>query len=411
MSELTKHYSMLLGLDSSWHVKSVRLSTDEKLVEILLEYVGNEPKCAECGTCCPRHDLAPERKWRHLDTMQFETRICTRIPRTKCERCGIKTINVPWAGKHSRFTLMFEAFAIEVLQACGNVSSACALLKLDWSSANSIMQRAVERGLERRTTEGIKYVGIDEKSYLRGHNYVSVMSDIDGARVLEVVQGRDEKSADQLWESLPLEQREEIEAVSVDMWKAFIGSAQKNAKNASIVFDRFHVSKHLNEAVDRVRRQESKALRTDDDRTLVGTKQLWLFNPENLSDEQQIRFSELQSLALRTGRAWAIKEQFRYFWDYVYQASAAKYFSRWYAWAVRCQLKPVVEKAKMLKRHLEGLLNYFKHRITNAMAEGFNSKIQQIKSNARGFRRFENYRTRILFFCGKLNMIPMITSH
>jgi transposase len=280
---------------------------------------------------------------------------------------------------------------------------------LDWDSANAIMQRAVKRGLSRRSIEGVKNVGIDEKSYLKGHNYVSVLTDIDGSRVLEVAEGRDQEAANKLWDSIPPEQRDEIEAVAVDMWRAFIGSAKQNAKNAAIVFDRFHVSKHLNEAVDRVRRQESKALKTVQDRSLVGTKQLWLFNPENLNEEQQIEFSELQTLALQTGRAWAIKEQFRHFWEYTYQGSATKFFNRWYAWAIRSRLSPIKEKAKMLKTHVEGLLNYFKHRITNAMAEGFNSKIQQIKSSARGFRKFENYRTRILFFCGKLDLLPFLT--
>ena len=404
MSELTKHYSKLLGLDSEWQVKDVKLSTAAKLVEVFLEYVGERSSCSGCGENCPRHDFAPQRTWRHLDTMQFETRIIARVPRTSCPSCGIKTTNVPWAEKHSRFTLMFEAFAIEVLQACGNVSSACALIGLDWDSANAIMQRAVKRGLSRRSIEGVKNVGIDEKSYLKGHNYVSVLTDIDGSRVLEVAEGRDQEAANKLWDSIPPEQRDEIEAVAVDMWRAFIGSAKQNAKNAAIVFDRFHVSKHLNEAVDRVRRQESKALKTVQDRSLVGTKQLWLFNPENLNEEQQIEFSELQTLALPTGRAWAIKEQFRHFWEYTYQGSATKFFNRWYAWAIRSRLSPIKEKAKMLKTHVEGLLNYFKHRITNAMAEGFNSKIQQIKSSARGFRKFENYRTRILFFCGKLDL-------
>lgn len=402
---------MLLGLDSAWQVKNVRLAMDEKQVEISVEHSGESLVCPECGCACPKHDSAPERTWRHLDTMQFETRISARVPRSKCDRCGVKTTNVPWADKHSRFTLMFEALAIEVLQACGNVSAACSLLSLDWDAANSIMQRAVERGLKRRTVESVKYVGVDEKSFRKGHNYISVMTDIQGARVLDVVEGRDEDSANKLWESIPAEQRDQIEAVSVDMWKAFIGSTKENAKNAAIVFDRFHISKHLNEAVDQVRRKENKALKSDKDDTLVGTKQLWLFNPENLSDEQQIHFAELQELALKTGRAWTIKEQFRHFWAYTYKGSASKFFDRWYGWAVRSRLKPIIEKAKMLKRHLEGLLNYFDHRITNAIAEGFNSKIQFIKTAARGFRKFENYRMRILFFCGKLDLMPSIGTH
>jgi transposase len=411
MSELTKHYSMLLGLDHAWQVTNVQLTMEDKLVEIRLGHSGQALFCPDCGGQCPRHDYGPERTWRHLDTMQFETRIVARIPRTNCDQCGVKTIQVPWAGKHSRFTLMFEAFAIEVLNACGNVSGACSILRLDWDAANSIMARAVSRGLARRSTEGIKYVGIDEKSFGKGHNYVSVMTDVEVSRVLEVTEGRDENSADKLWESIEPSQREQIEAVTIDMWKAFINSSKKNAKKAAIVFDRFHISKHLNEAVDQVRRKESKSLKKDQDERLVGTKQLWLYNPENFSNEQKTRFSELRRESLKTGRAWALKEQFRHFWEYSYKGSAAKFFKKWHAWAVRCRIKPIADKAKMLQRHLEGMLNYFDHRITNAKAEGFNSKIQFLKAAARGFRSFFNYRTRILFYCGKLKLMPDLNFH
>jgi transposase len=323
----------------------------------------------------------------------------------------VKTIDVPWAGKHSRFTLMFEAFAIRVLQACSSVKQAAALLRLDWDTVQGIMKRAVDRGLDRRETDQITHVGIDEKSFLRGQNYVSVMTDISGSRVLEVVQGRSEEATDLLWKTLPPEQRKEVKAVAMDMWPAFINSTEKNAPSASIVFDRFHVSKHLNEAVDQMRRQENKALMKQGDATLTGTKQLWLFNPENLSLKGYFRFSELKELSLKTGRAWAMKEQFRTFWECFSRVTAAGYFEQWYDWASKSKLAPMVAKAKMLKRHLPGLLNHFQHKLTNAMSEGFNSKIQQIKSNARGFRSFQSYRIRILFFCGKLDLLPAKVSH
>ncbi len=182
--------------------------------------------------------------------MQFETILKTRTPRCACKTCGVKTVEVPWAGKHSRFTLMFEAFAIEVMQACANVKQAAALLRLDWDTVHSIMERAVNRGLERRSLDNIQHVGIDEKSFLSGHNYVSVMPDIDGSRVLEVAEGRKEVSADRLWKSLSPSHRGTVRAVSMDMWQAFISSTEKYTPFAAIVFDRFHISKHLNEAVE-----------------------------------------------------------------------------------------------------------------------------------------------------------------
>jgi transposase len=406
MSELTSHYAMLLGLDKAWRVADVHLATDLKRVEIALEPTGTPLVCPDCGKTAPGYDKGEQRSWRHLDTMQFETRITACVPRCKCPDCGVKTVAVPWAGKHSRFTLMFEAFAIEVMLACGNIKAASGLLNLDWNSADTIMKRAVDRGLVRRETDEVTRVGIDEKSFGKGQDYVSLMTDIDGGRVLEVVPGRDRESADTLWNTLPESQREQLEAIAMDMWRAFESSAKNNAPQADIVYDRFHVSKHLNEAVDKVRRKENKALQRLDDKTLAGTKQLWLFAPKNLSRKLRRTLNELKTLGLETGRAWAIKEALRKFWDYEYAGSARKYFEWWYGWAVRSRLKPIVEVAKRLKRHLEGLLNYVRHKVTNAMAEGFNSRVQHLKYSARGLRNFESYRRRILFFCGKLELMP-----
>jgi transposase len=411
MSDLTEHYRALLGLDASWRVERVDFSLEEKKVEIVLEHRGSGLVCPECGESCPQADLAPERQWRHLDTMQFQTLIRARLPRAKCSQCGVKTVAAPWAGKHSRFTLLFEAFAIEVLQACGNVQRAAALLELDWQTAHGIMQRAVERGLARRSVEAVRHVGLDEKSFGKGHSYVSVLTDLDGSRVLEVVEDRTEEAADKLWNSLPAEQRKEVRGVAMDMWQPYLASTQKQAPEAEIVHDKFHVSKHLNEAVDQVRRRENKTLKAAGDERLVGSKQLWLFNPKNLSHKRKRELKALKEQTLKTGRAWAIKEHFRRFWRYVYPTSAADFFSDWYGWAVRSQLPPIVAKAKMLKRHLDHLLSYFRQPITNAMSEGFNSKIQSLKSAARGFRVFDNYRTRILFYCGKLQLAPDGISH
>ncbi len=147
------------------------------------------------------------------------------------------------------------------------------------------------------------------------------------------------------------------------------------------------------------------------DNRLTGTRQLWLFNEENLTEEAALRFELLKELELKTARAWAIKEHFRWFWSHHHKGYAKRFFDNWYAWAIRSRLKPIVKKAKMLQRHLDNLLTYVRHKITNAMAEGFNSKIQTIKTNARGFRSFDSYRIRILFYCGKLQLLPAETCH
>lgn len=407
MDRLSAHYSLLLGLDNAWRVSRVDLSLEEQRVVIQLEHgPGVAVCCPDCKHPRPLKDHAPERTWRHLDIMQFETVLSARIPRTDCPECGVKTIAVPWAAPHGRFTLAFEAFAIRVLEAASSVQKARTLLGLSWGSVQRIMDNAVERGLARRDVDEVRHVGIDEKSFGKGHDYISVLTDIDGSRVLEVSEGRDETAADALWGALPEQQREQVEAVAMDMWQAFENSTAKQAPQADIVHDRFHVCKHLNEAVDQVRRTEHKALMKEGDQTLKGTKQLWLYNPENLSEEKWLDFEPLKEAELKTARAWAIREQFRWFWEYKYAGHAENFFKRWYGWAARCRLEPIVKVAKMVKRRLDNILTWFRHRISNGPAEGFNSRIQSIKSAARGFRSFQNYRTRILFFCGKLSLLP-----
>ena len=409
MDRLTKHYSLLLGLDAAWTVSDVSLFLEEKRVEITVTHGGGRVECPECGGRCTIADHAPERSWRHLDTMQFETKICARTPRADCKACGVKTIAVPWAGKHSRFTLMFEAFAIEVLLACSSIKSAAGLLGITWDGAQRIMDRAVRRGLARRDMEDIERVGMDEKSFRRRHNYITLLTDLDGSRVLEVTEGRDENAANEAWASVPEKQRKKVKAVAIDMWAAFEKAAGKHAPQADIVHDRFHISKHLNDAVDKVRRKEHKILRKEGDERLAGSKHSWLFNPENMKEERWLAFQPLKDSELKTSRAWAIKEQFRWFWEYVYAGNAKKFFKSWYGWAARSRLPPITNVAKMLKNRLPNILTYFRHGITNAMSEGFNSRIQSIKSSARGFHAFENYRTRILFHCGKLNLQPETT--
>ena len=209
------------------------------------------------------------------------------------------------------------------------------------------------------------------------------------------------------WQTLTPEQKQTVEAVAVDMWEPFIRTIEKEVPDADIVHDKYHVSSYLGKAVDQVRRQEHKELMAEGDETLKGTRQLWLYNPENFSPEQRQEFAGLKDLHLKVARAWAAKELFSSFWEYKEEDGARQFFREWFSWVSRSRLKPVVEVAHMIKRHLDNMVTYIKHRITNAVTEGLNSKIQSIKSNARGFRNFRSYRIRILFFCGKLDLYPL----
>lgn len=408
-SDLHNHYSLLLGLVPPWLVTNVDLSVENRLVEIDVRWPTEyQVECPECQRSCSIKDHREERRWRHLDTMQFQTIIKSRVPRSECPDHGVKTVNVPWAGPNSRFTLLFEKLAIDVMIAAKSLTAAAGLLGLSWDQLHHIQSRAVARGLSRRRLDKIKYVGIDEKSFLKGHKYATLMVDIDGSRILEVVQDRTLAAAEELWQRLPSEVRAGVDGVAMDMWDAFITSTRKHAPQADIVHDKFHVMKYLGTAVDKVRRSEHKAFMKEGDETLKGAKYLFLKNAENMSDLERDRFKSLRMDNLKVGRAWSMKEMFSDFWNYSYQASAKKFFDRWYWWATHSRLKPMIDVAKLMKRHLPNILTYLHHRITNAMMEGFNSKIQSIKANARGYRNFANYRIAILFYCGKLNLYPQL---
>jgi transposase len=405
--DLNDHYGLLLGLVPPWCVSTVDLQMEQKRVVIEIHWPYEQTvSCPECGVSCRMKDHRDERNWRHLDTMQFETIVTCRVPRADCPRHGAKTLPVPWAVPHSRFTLMFERFAIEVLYGARSITQATALLGISWDQAQSIQERAVDRGLSRRKLEEIKYVGIDEKNFGKGHDYVSVISDISKGCVLNVIPERTKEATMELWKTIPQEQRGSIRAVAMDMWEAFMNVTGEVVPHADIVHDKFHCSKYLGEAVDKVRKQENRELAEQGNDVLKGTKFLWLKNPKNWNEKQESDFEALRNEELKVSRAWAIRQSFNGLWNYWYRKPAEKYFRQWYYWATHSQLKPMIEVARTLKRHLKGILNYCKHRITNAVAEGLNSKIQTLKTNARGFRNFDHYRISILFHCGKLDVYP-----
>ena len=400
------HYALLLGVSAPWRVKHASLDLLAAKVEIEVEW-GEQAAvcCPECGKECPRHDHV-ERTWRHLDVMQFTTLIHARVPRTRCPEHGVKTVAVMWAERQARFTLLFEDFAVRVIEACRSLTQAAELLELDWDSVMLIMARAVTRGLARRSTEEVTQIGLDEKSFRRGQDYVSLMTDLKKRRVLEVVEGRSTADAVQLLETLPLAQRKAVVAAAMDMGANFATATRIACPQAAIVHDRFHVSMHLNEGVDKVRRAEHRRLLERGDDSLTGTKFLWLqgASPEG---ERALTFDELCKRNLKTSRAWVHKETFMEFWSQGDAERGGRFFKQWFNTVARSKLEPLKKVARMLKAHLLGLLNYFEYPITNALTEGFNSKIQAIKAEARGFRNFANYRIRILFHCGKLDLKPL----
>ncbi len=328
-------------------------------------------------------------------------------PRVECKTHGVVTVTVPWADPGSGFTALFEALVIDWLKEA-TIFAVSRLMNLSWNAIDGIMQRAVQRGLSRRAESSPTHLGVDETSFRKRHDYVTIISDQDQGIVLHVGEDRKKSGLKGWYERLSDEQRAVIESVSMDMWPAFINATMESLPDAAhkIAFDKFHVAKHLGEAVDRVRRQEHKALMKEGYEDLKGSKYDWLYNPENMTRQQKLRFSILRDSALKTARAWAIKELAMSLWNYVSKTWAEKGWKRWLSWAQRSRLDPIREVAKTIKEHLWGILNAIILKVSNGPAEGINSKIKMIKVRSRGFRSKQRFANAIYFHLGGLDLYP-----
>lgn len=397
-------YSKILGLAEPWLVVDVELDVARKSVVVRLgRSDGSTLACPECGQTCPGYDTQ-RRRWRHLDTCQFQTILEADVPRCSCPEHGVKQVKVPWAEAGSRFTALFERLAIDWMQEAGR-SATARQLGLSWSEADGIMQRAVDRGLARRPATLTPVLGVDEKSF-QGREFVTVVCDLDGGTVLHVADGRGCEALKSCYEAMTEQQREAVEAVAMDMHQPYVLATQNALPEATIVFDKFHIAKLAGEAVDQVRRAEAKKLAEEGDDRLKGTRYSWLRNPLHENDEQRGRFEPLRNSNLKTARAWAIKETLMDFFSHFRESAARMFFLDWYGWASRSRLKPIVRLAHTLKSRLATLLNWCRWPITNAASEALNSKIQWIKYTARGFRSREGYRRAIYFHCGDLDLYP-----
>ncbi len=392
-------------------MERVDLKLKEGEVHVYLTHEDNrEWACAECGVLCPLYDHQPERQWRHLDTCQYRTILHAEPPRSQCPEHGVRVVKLSWAEASSRFTALFEGLAIAWLKHASQ-KAVGEQLRLSWDEIHGIMERAVERGLARRQAEEIPYLGVDEKAFRKGHKYLTLVNDLTRSRVLYVAEDREQSSLDGFWPTITAEQQASIEAVALDMWDPYVASVRGHLPKAEekMVFDKFHIAKHLGEAVDRVRRREHKVLKAEGDERLKGTKYDWLRNPASMEGEQKREFAELRKSELKTARAWALKETAMDLYDYVYEKPARRHFHWWYNWAVRSRLQPMKEVAAMLKRRFENIITYLRHRITNAASESLNAKIQWIKYTARGFRNKQNFINAIYFHCGSLDLAPSPT--
>lgn len=322
----------------------------------------------------------------------------------------MRIIQVPWAERRSHFTLLFERLAIAWLKEATPLAVA-RRLGLTWEEANGIVERAVRRGLCRRGSVAGRCLGIDEHSYLRRYQFVTMVVDLDTQTVLHVASDRTAESLAAYFGGLSLAERTAIDAIAMDMWEPYRKTVRAYVPDADtkIVYDRSHVMRLVMEAMDEVRRKEQRVLTQRGDRRLTGTKFLWLKTRARArTTTQQRAFAKLRQSTLQSARAWAMKEMFRRLWDFRSLARARRFFARWYGWVMRSRLAPMRHVAMTLRSHLANILTYLTHRITNAATEGLNAKIQWIKYSSHGFRDRERFKQAIYFHCGGLDLEPRL---
>ena len=401
-------YQQILGLVEPWVVESVTLKPKEQEIEVRVGFADTPWGCPQCQKRMHIHDYE-ERRWRHLDSCQFKTIIVSRVPVVRCEEHGSQTVAVPWAEKYSRFSRLFERLAIDVMLEC-SISGACAILRMSWDEADGIKQRAVKRGLARKTPEVMERLCVDEKAMGHGQNYLTIVARVqeDQTTVEYVGEGRQQESLDAFWESLTAKQLAGVEAVAMDLWDPFVQSTLSHVPGAAgkIVHDPFHLVQYMNEAVNEVRKSEHRRLQAMGDDILKSTRQLWLYGMENVPAQHARRFDEIKEINLETSRAWMIKEVFRGFWLSPGVKAAERYFGRWYGWAIRSRLEPVKKVARMCKAHVGNILTFFVHRLTNGPIEGLNNKIQGLIKKAFGYRSKERFKNDIFFHLGGLDLYP-----
>jgi transposase len=406
-------YRHLLGLNEPWTVERVDLDMAKQHVDVYVAHPsGTRFACPDCGKACTVYDHLAERTWRHLDSCQFLTYLHAAPPRISCPDHGVRQARLPWAQEGSRFTHLFEVLAIDLLQAA-NVKRAAEILRISWDQAWHLMERAVLRGRAAKAAALPKKLGVDEKAIAKGHRYMTLVCDLEAATVEYIGEERTEESLSAYFAAFAEEQRAEVEAISLDMWPAYINAcrAQVPQADTKMVFDRFHIMQHVGNGVDRVRKQEHKALLQQGDATLTRSKYLWLYSAENMPAAAQERFEQIRHGNLKTARAWAMKESLREMWTYKNASWAKRFWNRWYFWATHSRLAPMIEKAKLLARHLPNILTYFTHRVTNAVAEGLNSKIATVQKRACGFRNRDNFKIAVYFHCGGLDLYPASATH
>jgi transposase len=399
-------FQLALGLQDPWQVKEITFSEEPGRLDIYITHTkGAQFPCADCQQLLGVHDTV-DRTWRHLNFFQYETYLHARLPRIQCDACQTtKNVPVPWARPGSGFTLLFEAFVMELAQAM----ALAAVSKIVGEHDTRLMRIAshyVNQARGNLDMSSVRLIGTDETSQAKGHNYVTTVLDLEQKRVLFATPGRDNTTIKRFVKDLKVHngQPEQIEQACADLSPAYQKGITEQLPNANIVYDRFHVMKLANEALDQVRRAEAL-----ENPLLKRTRYAWLHNPETATDKQTEQLKALTKLNIKTVRAYQIRLALRDVYEIRDRELAKKALKRWYFWATHSRIEQIIKAAKTIKAHWDGILAFFKSRIANGLAEGINSIIQLIKRRARGYQNTDNFITMIYLACSKLDFnLPQV---
>lgn len=417
-------FQELLGLGECWVVAGADYEPENNRFVLVIKeteklWPGQSCPVATCAgkpvTC---YDHTEVRSWRHLDVFGKKSEILCAVPRGRCSCCGhIYRVPVPWEGEGKHFTKEFEAFALTLMREMP-VKKAGEILGTTDQTLWRMLFAHVDKAYAALDLSETTWIGVDELSCRKGHEYLSVFADLVAKRVIFATPGKDHEVFAAFVEALLAHNGhpKAITQAAIDMSAAYRKGVAENLANAEIVYDKFHVMAQVNSAVDQVRRVEARegdAPARDQLR-----KSLWLFrkNPENLSESEKARMEELDLKHLATGVAY----QMRLVLQEAYgsrQIDTARYrFESWVSWVrakadrLGSRLEPMRKVADMIERHLEGILAHWKQGLTTAFMEGLNSLFSATKRRARGYRNTVYMITMLYFVAGKL-AIPSILTH
>ena len=398
-----KNIETVFHIPEPWYIDSCLFNEEKKQLDVFVNIrKGAVFSCTNCGAeHQPVYDIADNnRTWRHLNFMEYPCYIYAELPRTNCQKCGkIHRVDVPWAIKpRSNFTTLFDAWII--LMAKDMPMNAISRLVGEHDTKLwRILHYYVDHAIEAQDLSDVTMISTDETSAKKGHNYITIFMDPQKKNVIHVTKGKDSKTWKECKKHLESKggKAERITEVCMDMSPAFIKGAGENFPNATITFDKFHVIKAVNEAVDKVRRNEQKSC-VD----LKNTRYVWLKNEKNLTKSQKETLDRLKDCNLDTAKAYRMKISFQQIFQYPSEI-APIVLNDWVQWGLRCRLQPMVEVSKMVKSHYDGIVQWFTSKLNNGLLEGINSVFQAAKRKARGYRSDKNIIAMVYLLHGKLD--------